>query len=100
MRGSDIIRKLGTDEVHDFIEREIFKIDPEHDYLILKGTESHPRVASIEHEDAIAKGRYVRLHIEGREIVSDVEWTTGHNAFEGNVEPKFTPARPKNYTVK
>ena len=100
MRGSDIIRKLGIDEVHDAIEHDIFKIDPDYDYLILRGTEAHPRVIGKEHELAIAKGRYLRLRIEGREVVNDVEWTTGHNAFEGNVEPKFTPARPKNYMIK
>ena len=100
MKGSDIIQKLGTDQVHDFVEREIFTIEPDRDYCIVRGTEEHPRVASPESEAAIAMGRYTRLKIEGREIVADVVWTTGHHPFEGKVEPRFVKPRPKNYTIR
>ena len=100
MKGSEIIAKLGTDQVHDYIEREIIKVDPETDYLIVKGTEEHPRVISPEHEQAILAGRYPRLKIKDRSVVPDVEWTSGHHPFEGNVEPRFSPKRPKGYMVK
>jgi hypothetical protein len=100
MKGTDIIQKLGTDEVHDFIEHEMVKIDPDYDYVIVRGTSEHPRIVCKDHEAAIMKGRYLRLRIEGREIVTDEVWTTGHNAFEGNVEPRFSPERPKGYMIK
>ena len=45
-------------------------------------------------------GKYPRLELEGKAVFSDVEWTTGHNAFEGDVEPKFSPKRPKTYMTQ
>ena len=100
MKGNEIISKLGTDQVHDFVERDFIKIDPDYDYLVVKGTEDHPRVIGPEHEQAILAGRYPRLIVKDRLVVLDVEWLSGHHPFEGNVEPRFSPKRPKSYMVK
>jgi hypothetical protein len=100
MKGSEIIARLKTDEVHDFIEHDMIKIEPDYDYIIVKGTESHPRVIGKDHEQALKLGRYLRLKIVDREVVSDIPWTTAHNPFEGDVEPKFARPRPKKYMIK
>lgn len=93
MKGFEIIQKLGMDQTHDFVGGEIFKIDPEYDYVIVKGTEDNPKVVCQEHEKAVLKGRYPRLKIEGKELLTDVSWIAGHHAFEGKVEPRFTAKR-------
>jgi len=100
MKGSDIIKKIGVEQIHCSISKEMIEIDPEHDYHILKGTEDIPKVISEHSLEMIKAGKYPRLEIVGMEIVSDVEWTTGHHAFEGEVEPKFSPLRPKDYTTQ
>jgi len=100
MKGSDIIKKIGVEQVHCFIEKEIIKLDPEHDYVIVKGTDEIPKVICTDHEKAIVAGRYPRLKIDGRTAVSDPDWTTGHNAFENSVEPRFSPKRPKTYSIQ
>jgi hypothetical protein len=100
MRGSDIILKLGMNHTHDVVERRVFEIDPAYDYCIIRGTGDNPKVIDKSSEEAIIKGRYPRLKIEGREVVSDIAWTTGHHPFEGKVEPRFSVPRPKNYMIK
>jgi hypothetical protein len=100
MKGSIIIAKLGMDQTHCYVERDTFKIDPGYDYVIVRGTDENPKVVSPEREKAILAGRYPRLRIEGRELITDVEWTTGHHPFEADIEPRFSPERPKTYMVQ
>jgi hypothetical protein len=100
MLGSDIIKILGVNSAHCAVEKEMLEIDPEKDYAILKGTEAHPRIVCEHHEALIKAGKYLRLTIEGRDVINDVDWTTGHNAFEGDVEPKHSPERIKEYMVQ
>ncbi len=100
MKGSQIIEKLGVEDVHCYVSRDIFKIDPEYDYIVVRGTEENPKIVSPEQEKAIEMGRYPRLKLEGRELITDVEWTTGHHPFENDVEPRFSPKRPKTYTIQ
>ncbi|MCX6647450.1 MAG: hypothetical protein NTY09_13985 [bacterium] len=100
MKGSDIIKIIGVDQIHCSVSKEMITLDPEHDYAIFKGTESHPKVVSDEHVALIEKGKYPRLHLEGKEVVFDVAWATGHNAFEGDVEPKLSPERDKLFFIQ
>ncbi len=100
MLGSKIIEKIGVDQIHCSIEKEIFDIDPGQEYVIIKGTDESPRVVCKHHQKMIELGKYTRLRIENNEIINDVEWTTGHNTFEGDVEPKHSPKRPDFYTTQ
>jgi len=100
MKGSDIISKIGVTQIHCSVSKDIFEINPEHDYHILKGTENNPKVVSEFSLEMIKAGKYPRLIIDGMEIVNDVEWTTGHNAFENDIEPRFSPIRPKSYMTE
>jgi hypothetical protein len=100
MKGTEVIEKIGAEKTHCFLEREMIEIDPEHDYLIVRGTEDHPRICCPEHEERLRKGKYYRLEIIDGFVVADEEWTTGHHPFEGDVEPKFTPKRKKNFFIK
>jgi len=101
MRGSDIIRKLGVNQAHCLLGKEMLEIDPERDYAILRGTDEHPRVLCEHHEKMVGAGKYPRVRIEGREVINDgAEWSTGHNAFEGLVEPRFSPERETIYMVQ
>jgi len=100
MKGSEIIEKIGVSQIHCSVEKEMIELDPEHDYTIIRGTENSPRVVCDHHAEMIMKGKYPRLSIEDGQVVSDVEWTTGHNAFEGEVEPKRIPKRDKTYMIQ
>lgn len=88
------------DQTHCYVEHDIFTIDPEYDYVVVRGTESKPKVVSSEREKAIEIGRYPRLIIKARELVTDPEWSTGHHSFENDVEPRFSPERPKSYMIQ
>ena len=100
MKGSEIIEKIGVNQVHCSVEKEMLEIDPEGDYAILKGTDDHPRVICEHHLKMIQAGKYPRLEADGLVVVNTDEWTTGHNAFEGDVEPKFSPERPNSYMTQ
>ncbi|MFH1676104.1 MAG: hypothetical protein ABIC40_03680 [bacterium] len=100
MKGSEIIKKIGVEQVHCFIEKEMIKLDPEYDYVIVNGTDEIPKVVCPDHEKAIHAGRYPRLKIDGKTVISDPEWTTGHSAFENHVEPRFSQKREKTYTIQ
>lgn len=100
MKGSDIINIIGVGQIHCSVSKEMVTLDPDHEYVILKGTEKHPRVISDEVVELIGKGKYARLHLEGNEVVFDIAWATGHNAFEGDVEPKLSPERDKLFFIK
>ena len=91
MKGSDIIKIIGVPQIHCSLTKVIFEIDPEYDYLILKGTNENPKVFSTHAIELINAGKFPRLTIEENYILSDIEWTTGHHSFEGEVEPKFSP---------
>jgi hypothetical protein len=100
MKGSEIIKKLGVTQAHCHVEKEMIEIDPEIDYVIVRGTDMHPRIVCPHHEEMISAGKYIRLKLDGKEVLADVEWTTGHNTFEGDVEPKFSPERDKTYMIQ
>lgn len=100
MKGSDIIGKIGVEQIHCSLSKIMITLDPEHDYTIIKGTENHPRVISDEQVALIEAGKYPRLELDGKEVVSDVKWLTGHHAFEGDVEPKLSPERDKLFFIK
>jgi hypothetical protein len=100
MKGSDIISKIGVAQVHCSVSKEMITLDPEHDYAIFKGTENHPKVVSDEQVVLIEKGKYTRLHLEGKDVVFDIPWATGHNAFEGGVNPKLSPERDKLFFIQ
>jgi hypothetical protein len=100
MKGSDIIQNLGVEQAHCVVGKEMVDIQPDYDYVILYRTADHPRLVCPHHEEMIKLGKYPRLKIEDRELHTDVDWTTGHNAFEGEVEPKHSPERPKIYMVE
>ncbi len=100
MKGHDIIKKLGVEKTHCALEKEMIEIDPEFDYLVIHGTDEHPRIICEHHEEMMEAGKYTRLRVEGREVLNDIEWTTGHNAFENDVEPGFSPKRPKTFVIK
>lgn len=100
MKGQEIIDKLGVDQAHCVVEKEMIEIQPDYDYVILHRTADHPRLVCPHHEEMIKLGKYPRLRIEEGELHTDVDWTTGHHAFEGDVEPKRSPERPKIYMVE
>jgi len=100
MKGSEIISKLGYDYTHDFVHRTVFQIDPDYDYVIVRGTEELPKVITPETEHAVNLGRYPRLKIEGRELIVDPPWVTGHHPFENKIEPRRAWKRPKTYMIQ
>jgi len=100
MKGSEVIKIIGVEKIHCSVGKEMLDIDAEYDYAILKGTQEHPRVVCEHHEKMIEAGKYSRLRVEGRDVINDVEWTTGHNTFEGRVEPGFSPERPSSFVIK
>jgi len=100
MKGKDITRITGITRTHCAVGKEIIELDPEHDYATIRGTDEHPRVICEHHEKMILAGKYPRLSVKGREVVSDLEWVTGHHPFEGDVEPKRSPERLGIYMVK
>jgi len=100
MRGADIIRRIGVNQIHCSVGKEMITLDQEYDYAMVRGTGEHPRIVCEHHEKLIEAGKYPRLRLAGKEILSDVGWTTGHNAFENEVEPRFSPRRPKCYMTE
>jgi hypothetical protein len=100
MKGSEIIKKIGVEQIHCSLGKNMITLDPEHDYVIIRGTENHPRIISDEQVAMIKAGKYPRLRLNGMEAIADVEWTTGHHPFEGDIEPKLSPERDKLFFIK
>lgn len=100
MLGSDIIKIIGVDQIHCSLSKIMITLEPDHDYTIIRGTENHPKVISDDQVRLIEAGVFKRLRLEGKVVISDIEWTTGHHPFEGDIEPKMSPKRDKLYFIR